>query len=294
MKSLTIALLQMKGFGFDQAENLAKGEIFCREAQALGADIALFPEMWNIGYTFFQKQNADSLAQWLDQAIETDGSFVRHFRELAAELEMAIAITYLQRWDERPRNVVSLIDRRGQVLFTYAKLHTCEFDKESALTPGEDFYVAALDTTVGTVQVGAMICYDREFPESARLLMLKGAEIILTPNACEMELNRLSQFRSRAMENMLGVALANYAAPQENGHSVAYDGIAYVDDRPRDTLVVEAGDAEGVYLARFDLDRLRDWRQKEGWGNAYRRPRRYGLLVSEAVMPPFIRSDATH
>ena len=63
-----------------------------------------------------------------------------------------------------------------------------------------------------------MICFDREFPESARILMLKGAEIILTPNACEMEDNRICQFKTRAYENMVGVVLANYAAPQQNGH----------------------------------------------------------------------------
>lgn len=69
-------------------------------------------------------------------------------------------------------------------------MHTCDFDKEAALTPGDDFYVAALDTPHGPLNVGALICYDREFPESARLLMLKGAEVILTPNACELEINR--------------------------------------------------------------------------------------------------------
>lgn len=53
-----------------------------------------------------------------------------------------------------------------------------------------------LDTAGGIVKVGAMICYDREFPESARILMLKRAEIILVPNACPMDINRLSQLRA--------------------------------------------------------------------------------------------------
>ena len=64
------------------------------------------------------------------------------------------------------------------------KVHTCDFDMEAALTPGDDFYVCTLDTAKGDVRIGAMICYDREFPESARILMLKGAELILTSNAC--------------------------------------------------------------------------------------------------------------
>ena len=50
-----------------------------------------------------------------------------------------------------------------------------------------------------------LTAYDREFPESARILMLKGAEIILVPNACPMEINRLSQLRARAYENMVAI-----------------------------------------------------------------------------------------
>ncbi len=104
-----------------------------------------------------------------------------------------------------------------------------------------------LETGRGSVKIGAMICYDREFPESARILMLKGAEILLVPNACPMEINRLTQLRTRAYENMLGIATVNYAAgqPDCNGHSSAFDGIAYAEDGSRDTLVVEAGESEG-------------------------------------------------
>ena len=51
MSIIQIALLQMTAWGSDQAANLAKGSEFCRRARALGADLALFPEMWNIGYT---------------------------------------------------------------------------------------------------------------------------------------------------------------------------------------------------------------------------------------------------
>jgi predicted amidohydrolase len=178
------------------------------------------------------------------------------------------------------------------MLMTYAKVHTCDFDREACLTPGDGFHVCRLDTAEGEVTIGAMICFDREFPESARILMLKGAELILTPNACQLEANRIGQFRARAFENMVGVAMANYAAPQENGHSVAFDGIAFADDGPRDTCVVEAGEEEGVYVAAFDMASLRAWRRREVWGNAYRKPRTYAPLTSSEVEQPFLRNDA--
>ncbi len=313
----TIALLQMTSCGNDQNANLSKGEAFCRRARDMGADIALFPEMWNIGYTPYlsKEQDAcnlwrapsrwqdgmissfselrDAREQWQAQAITRDSPFITHYRELAKELHMAIAITYLEQWPGGPRNTVSLIDRHGEIILTYAKVHTCDFRAmEAACTPGEDFYVSELDTGQGAVKIGAMICFDREFPESARMLMLKGAELILTPNACPMEANRIGQFRARAYENMVGVALANYSAPQENGHSVAFDPIAFdAQGNSRDTLVIEAGEHEGIHLATFDLASIRAYRERETWGNAFRKPHRYGLLTSLDVQEPFIRTN---
>ncbi len=290
MSTIRIALLQMTSTG-DEKANLAKGEDFCRKAAGLGADIALFPEMWNMGYAVpkpFSRKKLNALATPID------GPFVTHFRELARELRMAIAITYLQKWDRAPRNVVSLIDRTGKITLTYAKVHTCDFGPlERSCTPGEDFHVATLKTGSGNVRIGTMICYDREFPESARMLMLKGAEIILTPNACTLEPARLAQFRTRAFENMLGVAMTNYAAPQHNGRSCAYDGVqSDVKGGAVDPLLVDAGPGEGVYVAAFDLDRLRAYRAKGIWGDAFRRPHRYGLLTSPSRKKPFIRRDA--
>jgi len=293
MGALKVALMQMAAHGDEQAANLAKGEGFCRRAAAMGADAALFPEMWNIGYTPCPSEPG-AHQDWLAQAIGPQDDFVTHFRELARELGMAIALTYLERWPGAPRNSVSLIDRRGEIVMTYAKVHTCEFDWEAVCTPGDDFTVCALDTAHGEVKIGLMICFDREFPESARVLMLKGAELILTPNACELEPNRIGQFRARAYENMVGVAMANYASPQENGHSVAFSPVAFdQDERSCDTLVIQAGDREGVYLAEFDMDQMRAWREREVWGNAFRKPRRYSLLTSLNVEPPFVRRGAS-
>jgi len=307
MPILNVALLQMTAHDNDQQANLRKGESFCRRARTLGADLALFPEMWSIGYTGYtpaagqdaydpvarDPEEAASRAEWQAQAIDADDAFVVHFRRLARELEMAIAITYLERWAGAPRNTVALIDRHGKIVLTYAKVHTCEWSLEAALTPGDGFYVADLDTAAGSVRIGAMICYDREHPESARVLMLKGAEIILVPNACDLEQHRLGQIRCRAYENMVGVAVANYAGPGINGHSIAVHPIAFDQhERSSDTLIIEAGEHEGVYLAPFDLDALREYRAREVWGNAYRKPRTYAALLDGAVAPTFVRPDS--
>lgn len=290
MNHFKIALLQLMPAGSLEG-NLAKGIQACRSAKAMGADIALFPEMWSTGYTVPERSEALEAA-----SLSLDSSFVRSFADLAKELDMAIGITLLEKYPPSARNTFVLFDRFGRQVLVYAKVHTCDFSpEERVLVPGEDFYVTELDTANGAVKVGAMICYDREFPESARILMLKGAEIILVPNACPMEINRLSQLRARAYENMVGIATVNYpkGQPDCNGHSSAFDGIAYQPDEAvsRDTLMIEAGQREGIYMADFPMDDIREYRSREVHGNAYRHPRKYGLLVSDEINEPFVRSD---
>lgn len=289
MNSLKIALLQIMP-GNNIEENRRIGEEACRKAKLFDADIALFPEMWSCGYSF-----PENPAELEELAVNADGEFVSFFGNLAAELDMAVGITFLEKHSLQPRNTLRLFDRHGKSVLTYAKVHTCDFGDEKALCPGDDFYVCDLDTKKGIVETGAMICYDREFPESARILMLKGAEVILVPNACPMEINRLSQLRARAYENMCAVATANYPGgkPDCNGHSSAFDGIAYrpKDSSSRDTLIVEAGEGEGIYIANINLDELRDYRNREVHGNAYRHPKKYSLLTKEEIRKPFIRKD---
>lgn len=289
MKHLRIALLQLLP-GQTPEESLKKGLDACRQAKAQGADIALFPEMWSCGYRI--PQDPDVLQAL---SVPADGPFVSAFGQLARELGMAIAVTLLERFDPLPRNTLVLFDRHGHRVLTYAKVHTCDFGHERRLTPGGGFFTTQLDTAIGLVRVGAMICYDREFPESARILMLKGAELILVPNACPMEINRLSQLRGRAYENMIGIATCNYpqGKPDCNGHSSAFDGVAYLpgEEGSRDMCILEADGEEGLWLAEFDLELLRSYRRQEVHGNAYRRPELYGLLTGDTVRPPFVRKD---
>lgn len=290
MSLLKIALLQISGEGSLKA-NLEKGTEYCRKAKEMGADIALFPEMYSNGYDIYER----APEVWKKDAISSDSDFVKHFGALAKELCMAIGITLLEKTDALPKNTLVLFDRHGNRVLTYAKVHTCDFGVEKDLMPGDDFHVCTLDTSVGKIKVGAMICYDREFPESARVLMLKGAEVILVPNACPMEINRLSQLRGRAYENMLAITTCNYpdSVPDCNGHSNAFDGVAYLPhlSGSRDTCVLEADGKEGIYIAQFDMEMIREYRKTEVHGNSYRRPEKYKLLLSDEINDPFVRSD---
>ena len=289
ISKLKIALLQIAPCKTLE-ENLEKGIVCCRKAKERGADIALFPEMWSNGYNIYGRH----FDEWKAEAISADSDFINMFGETAKELDMAVGITLLEKYENAPRNSLVLFDRFGKKKFVYAKVHTCDFDVERNLTPGDDFYVTTLDTSIGDVKVGAMICYDREFPESARILMLKGAELILVPNACPMEINRLSQLRGRAYENMTAIATCNYpeTVPDCNGGSSVFDGVAYLPELPesRDTCILQADGKEGIYLAELNLEQLRNYRKREVHGNAYRHPKKYGLLTDTKISEPFVRN----
>ena len=279
---LSIAFLQLLPEGSLQ-ENLNKGVAACREAKERGADIALFPEMWSTGYRFPHDMKALH-----ELAISEESMFIKRFSETAAKLDMAIAITFLEEHEPKPRNTVCLFDRHGKLVYRYSKVHICDFgeeDDEGVLDAGEVFLTRDLDTRKGSIKVGSMICYDREFPESARILMLQGAELVLVPNACPMEINRLSQLRGRAYENMLAIATCNYPSPHPdcNGHSTLFDGVIYLPGMPgsRDMCVFEAGSEEGIYIAKLDVDMLRAYRKREVWGRNHRRPELYGPIADK-------------
>ncbi len=275
--NIKIAFLQLMP-GSDLEENISIGKKACMEAKEKGADIALFPEMWSDGY--YLPQDRTELEQL---AIRKDSEFINIFRDLAVELEMAIGITFLEDHDPAPLNSVIFFDRMGKEILHYSKVQICAFDAEKVLSGGDDFYVADLDFGRGTVKIGSMICFDREFPESARILMLKGAELILAPNACPMEINRLSALRTRAYENMVAVATCNYpdGQPDCNGHSSLFDGVPWLREEPgvRDMCVFEAPDDPGVYVAELNLDQLRTHRNNDVMGDKYRRPETYGILA---------------
>ena len=118
MNNLKIALLQIMP-GNNIEENRRIGEEACRKAKLLDADIALFPEMWSCGYSF-----PENVAELKELAVSTDGEFVSFFGNLAAELDMAVGITFLEKHSPQPQNTIRLFDRHGKSVLTYAKEST--------------------------------------------------------------------------------------------------------------------------------------------------------------------------
>ncbi|MDZ4992579.1 carbon-nitrogen hydrolase family protein [Clostridium perfringens] len=297
MKSFKIGLVQEKAFANSIDMNLKLGLEYVKKGKGLGVDIVLFPEMWSNGYNPpyedafdnpFDERYEEERKEWLEAAIDEESNYVKSFREIAKELKIGVIITYLSKGKKAPQNTALVIDKTGEILMKYSKVHTCDFSLEALLQGGEEFKVCDFNG----VKVGVMICYDREFPESARILMLKGAEIIFVPNACDMNPARINQLSTRAFENMVGVAMANYPG-EKWGNSCAYSPIVFDESGNYiDNNIVKANSLEeGIIVAEFDLEKIRDYRKNETWGNAYRKVKAYDKLIDNKVEEPFIRID---
>ncbi len=271
-----VAIAQYKAHT-DKEKNTIHVIQLMEEAAKNKADILLIPECFLTGY---------SLPRTNEEVPTDNDKAIMKICQKAKEYHIGVVITSLTQGKYKPQNSAYVVDKEGKILMKYNKVHTCDFADEHCLENGEDFFVCDFET----VKIGIMICYDREYPESARILMLKGAEIILVPNDCGSMRPRVQALSTRAYENMVGVAMANPNGINA-GNSCAFSPICWdgagscVDN----TLVMADDVSEGLYYAEFDMDKIRKYREHEMMGNTFRKIKAYHELLNEKIEYPFVR-----
>lgn len=272
-----IAVLQKRSDTKDIEKNVEFIEQSMIEASTQNADILLLPECFLTGYDFPVKN---------ENALSDDDVNIERIKIFARKYSIGVVLTAFTRGNEKPRNSAIVIDKKGNALMKYSKVHTCDFALEACLENGEEFKVCDFDG----VKLGVMICYDREYPESARVLMLKGAEIILVPNDSYSMKPRVQALSTRAYENMVGVVMANPNG-ENAGCSCAFSPICW--DREGiciDNTLFEADAlSEGLFYADFNLEQLKQYREREMLGNTFRKVSTYSKLLDADVKYPFIR-----
>jgi len=273
------AVLQMASAGRDIEQNTATIIAKMQEASEHKADILLLPECFLNGYI---------LPITNEEAIEDNDVALERIKTAAKELGIGVVVTAFTKGNRKPQNSAFVINKNGEVLMQYSKVHTCDFADEACLESGDEFKICDFHG----VKIGIMICYDREYPESARVLMMKGAELILVPNDCTEMKPRVQAISTRAYENMVGIAMAN---PPRNGagRSCAFSPICWgldgVEGDVDNTIFVADQFSEGIYYADFDMDVIRNYREREMMGNTFRKVKAYGELMNEQIQYPFIR-----
>ena len=249
------------------------------EAAEKKADILLLPEVFLTGY---------ELPMTNEEAVSEDSPYIRQVCDAAKRLHLGVVLTAMTKGMEKPQNSAFVINKDGEILMKYSKVHTCDFADEACLESGDEFRVCDFHG----IRLGIMICYDREYPESARVLMMKGAEVILVPNDCGAMRPRLNALSTRAYENMVGIAMAN-ANGENAGDSCAFSPVCWDENGECvDNVLLMADDlTEGLFYAEFDMYVIRAYREQEMMGNTFRKVKAYSELLSEKVEYPFIRED---
>ena len=244
------AVIQMNSTA-DKARNLERARRLVAEAASAGAELAVLPEKWN-----YLSANAAEGAEELASS-PTLAAAAGWAREHSIDL-IAGSIAERVEGSESSFNTSCLIDRHGELVASYRKLHM--FDVEvGGVSYRESDHERAGDAIVGAeaagVQVGMTVCYDLRFPELYRILAVRGARVLTVPSAFTLPTGRDHWhvlLRARAIENQAFVLAANQVgkAPphyESYGHSLIAD--------PWGTVLAEVEAGEGVAVAELDIER---------------------------------------
>ena len=277
MTTIRAAIIQANA-NLPKEEAIDKHVGLIAKAAAEGAQITCLQEIFNGPYF-----PAEQDPKWYATAERDDGPTVTRMRELAREHGMALVVPFYE--EAQPGvyyNSAVVIERDGSVLGKYRKTHIPQvgpcFWEKFYFKPGNLGY-PVFDTSVG--RVGLIICYDRHFPEVARELGLKGAELVFNPSATVESLSRylweLEQ-PAHAVANGFWIAAINRVGVEEPLSSHRFYGSSYFCD-PRGQIVARASqDADEVLVADLDLDKAREVRNTWQFLRD-RRPETYGELT---------------
>jgi predicted amidohydrolase len=241
-----ILLAQAKPRLLDKGSNLETMERFMKSAHRQEGDLVLFPELFLTGY--FTRDYTSELAE------DLKGPSIYQIREMARRYRVKVIFGFPEKKGGALYNSACFIDEEGEILGSYQKVHLWD-EEPNYFEAGTSFPV--WDTNIG--KIGIMICYDTEFPESARTLALNGAEIILAPTANMAPFQHVQQLfiQSRAAENQVFVATTNQIGQEEStlffGESAAAD--------PYGHLIVKCKDQEEELLIEMDLNLVRQARK---------------------------------
>jgi N-carbamoylputrescine amidase len=262
--------------------NLAAVAALVREAAGKGAQIILPPELFEGPY-FCQTQEERFFA---NAAPVAEHRVVQAMQALAAELKIYIPCSFFERDGPHYYNSLAMIDDAGAVMGVYRKSHIPDgpgYTEKFYFRPGNTGF-KVWDTPYGKLGVG--ICWDQWYPETARALMLMGADVLLFPTAIgdepaaeELDTSRLWRraMVGHAVSNVVPVIASNRTGTEA---SATFYGHSFIADE-RGDLVGDFGATDsGVLIAEFDLDKIRKHRATFGFFRD-RRPDLYGRLVAD-------------
>jgi N-carbamoylputrescine amidase len=283
-RQITVGAIQTS-YGHDFKANIAKTEGFVREAAKQGAQVILPSELFE-GIYFCTRQDP----KWFETAHSvTEHPSVLALKKLAKELRVVIPISFFEKDGPRYFNSIAIADADGEILGVYRKSHIPDgpgYQEKYYFRPGDTGF-KAWSTKHGRIGVG--ICWDQWYPESARAMVLQGAEILFYPTAIGSEpydttldthLQWQRAMQGHAVSNAIPIVAANRTGEEDNdGTKQKFYGHSFIVDH-RGELVEHLGAKdEGVLVHAFDLNLIEAYRAD--WG--FFRDRRTDLYAKSII-----------
>ncbi|MFT4584180.1 MAG: putative amidohydrolase [Gammaproteobacteria bacterium] len=263
---MKIAIYQLLASDSSSAARVSRLHTCIKQAAATGVELVIFPELALSGYNVG--------AELITNRAETrDGIFAQSIAALAKDNAIAVAYGYPERDGDRLYNSAALVDAGGVLVLNYRKTHLFGDYERKLFSAGSDPNRVA---KIGDWSISLLICYDIEFPEAARLVALRGADLIIVPTALMAPYDRIPNLLipARAYENQLYVAYANYCGVESNLNYCGKSTIACPDG----AVYLQAEDSETIIVGELSRDVLRKSREL----NTYledRRPEIYAPLA---------------
>ena len=250
-------------------ENIKKADSLIEEAAKNGACLLLLPELFE-GKYFCQIEDYERLS--LAEEVK-DSKTIKHFQEMAKKYNIVLPISFFEKSGPVYFNSLAMIDADGSLLGIYRKSHipTGEcYEEKFYFSPGDTGF-KVFKTKAGNV--GCAICWDQWFPEAARIMALKGAEILLYPSAIGSEpvldkdsmLHWQNTMRGHAAANIMPLLGCNRVGKEKDVNSeMTFFGSSFVSDEFGNLVCSLNREEEGLVYGEFDLKKIN--KERDDWG----------------------------
>ncbi len=254
-KTFLVAGMRVAPTAWDKEGNLRLLEKYARQASEAGARLLVTGEGFLDGYVSNARRTPGLTRERLLAVSEPmDGPMITRIQQLAVDLDLYLSVGFAERRGNDTYNSVVLLAPDGSRALHYSKTHT---SGEPFHSQGTRFPVASTD--VG--RVGALICFDRRFPETARILAIKGAQLILIPAFGTDDEKNEALLRTRAWENSVYVV---YVKPNQ---------VLIINPGGR-IIARDKGEGDELVFGRIELD------ERVGTGDILlRNPEIYGEIL---------------
>ena len=249
--------------------NISKAKNIIVQAAKKGANIILLQELFQSPYFCIEY---DEKIFHLAQTFKNN-KVLKEMSELCKELNVVLPISYFERSNNAYFNSVAVIDSDGTILGNYRKSHIPDapgYLEKYYFNPGNTGF-KVWDTNFGKIGIG--ICWDQWFPEAARIMALKGADILFYPTAIGNELTSdydSSDAWQRAMQghaasNIVPVVASNRIGVEEvQNQSNGFYGRSFISDHTGKILKEGSRDKEEILIAEVDIEQNHLFRRN--WG----------------------------